>query len=68
MIISRWTILVTATTTMIDILNVHDDFTQDGYSIAIPRKLVTTSEGGAAVPRRVSVRVASVVRLATLER
>ena len=59
---------MTAIVRAIDALNVHCVFAQEGYSIAIPKKLVMTSAGTAAVPSRVRVRVASVVRLEMLER
>jgi hypothetical protein len=48
--------------------NTQDDLVQAGYSIAMPKKLVITTEGNAIVPNSVSVLVASAVRLVTLER
>jgi hypothetical protein len=49
------------------IANMEFDLTQEGYSMFIPKMLVMTSPGRAAVPRRVKVFVASALRLAMLD-
>ena len=53
---------------MMMIANMECDLVQDRYSMFIPKMLVMTSPGTAALPRRVKVLVASALRFAMLDR